>query len=55
MMAIVLRGTSAMQRGVPGYDRTVRAGMCTRERLSREGSTCPLRRGVSALHLVFLL
>ena len=38
-----------------GRDRTARADMCTRERLSREDSTCPPHRGVSALHLVFLL
>jgi hypothetical protein len=55
MIASVLRGMSAMPRGLTGYDCTVRADMGTRERLSREGSTCPLRRGVYALHLVFLL
>jgi hypothetical protein len=49
MMASVLRGMSAMQRGVRGHDRTVRADICT-----REGRTCPPRRGVYALHLVFL-
>jgi hypothetical protein len=54
MMASVLRGMSAMQRGVTGSDRTVRADICTRERLAREGSTRPPRRGVYALHLVFL-
>jgi hypothetical protein len=54
MMASVLRGMSAMPRGVTGHDRTVRADICTRERLSREGSTCLPRRGVYTLHLVFL-
>ena len=54
MMASVLRGRSAMQRGVTGYDRTSRADMCTREWLSRESSMCPPRRGVYALHLMFL-
>jgi hypothetical protein len=49
MRASVLRGMSAMQRGVRGHDRTVRADICT-----REGSTCPPRRGMYALHLVFL-
>ena len=53
-MASVLRGMSAMPRGVTGYDCTVRADMCTRERLSREGSTCLPPRGVSTLHRVFL-
>ena len=43
-----------MQRGVTGYDRTGRADMCTRELLSRESSMCPPRRGVYALHLMFL-
>jgi hypothetical protein len=55
MMASALRGISAMQRGVTGYDRTVWADISTRERLSREDSTCPPRRGVYTLHLVFLL
>jgi hypothetical protein len=55
MMASVLRGISAMQRGGTGHDRTARADICTCERLSREDSTCPPHRGVSALHLVFLL
>ena len=55
MMASVLRGMSAMPRGVTGHDCTVRADMCTRERLSREGSTCLPPRGVSTLHRVFLL
>jgi hypothetical protein len=44
-----------MQRGGTGHDCTARADMCMRERLSREDSTCPPHRGVSALHLVFLL
>jgi hypothetical protein len=43
-----------MQRGVTGHDCTVRADIATRGRLSREGSTCPPRRGVYALHRVFL-
>jgi hypothetical protein len=55
MMASTLRGISALQRGVTGHDRTVRANFGTRERLSREDSTCPPRRGVYAVHLVFLL
>ena len=54
MMANALGGISAMQRGVTGDERTVRADICTRERLSREGSTCPLRRSVYALFRVFL-
>jgi hypothetical protein len=53
-MASVLREMCARQRGVTGHDRPVRAAMCPRERLSREGSTCLPRRGVYALHLVFL-
>jgi hypothetical protein len=55
MMTSALRGISAMQRGLTGHDRIVRADIGTRERLSREDSTCPPRRGVYALHLVFLL
>jgi hypothetical protein len=54
MMTSALRGISAMQRGLTGHDRIVRADIGTRERLSREDSTCPPRRGVYALHLVFL-
>jgi hypothetical protein len=55
MMASALRGICAMQRGVTGYDRTVWVAIGTREWLSREDSMCPPRRGVAALHLVFLL
>jgi hypothetical protein len=40
---------------VTGYDRTVRADIGTRGRLSCEDSMCPPRRGVYALPLVFLL
>ena len=54
MMASTLRGRAAMQRGVAGDDRTVWADIGTRGRLSREDSTCPPRRGVYALHRVFL-
>jgi hypothetical protein len=55
MMASVLRGISARQRGGTGHDHTVRADIGARERLSREGSTCPPRCGVYALYLMFLL
>ena len=54
-MASVLRGISALHRGVTSHDRTARAEMCTRDRLSREDRTCPPHRGLYALHLVFLL
>ena len=48
-------GESRHAAWVTGYDRTVWADIGTRGRLSREDSTCPPRRGVYALHLVFLL
>jgi len=51
MMASLLRGTPAMQRGVTGYGCTVRTGIATRGRLSGEGSVVGLlvldRRDVS--------
>jgi len=49
MMASLLRGTPAMQRGVTGYGCTVRTGIATRGRLSCEGSTGLSRRGMYAL------
>jgi len=49
MMASLLRGTPAMQRGVTGYGCTVRTGIATRGRLSGEGSTGLSRRGMYAL------